>query len=129
MLKLAEKTKAFIVSAFKEGSFSIITLTISTLIVLALNPNPLTDEIFKTTYIIGFILTFGIIIFRIILNQYVIFKLRLDKLKSDLKKGDYTDLAQDTLQTAIKPIINDLAVMITEKITKETRKKETGESK
>ena len=81
---MAEKTKTFIVSAFKEGSFSIITLTISTLIVLALNPNPLTDDIFKMTYLMGFILTFGIIIFRIILNQYVIFKLRLDKLKSDI---------------------------------------------
>lgn len=121
-----QKTKVFIVSAFKEGSFSIITLTISTLIVLALNPNPLTDDIFKATYLIGFILTFGIIIFRIILNQYVIFKLRMDKLKSDLIKGDYSDLAQDTLQTAIKPIINDLAVMITEKITKETRKEQTS---
>lgn len=119
---MAEKTKAFVVSAFKEGSFSIITLTISTLIVLALNPNPLTDDLFQITYILGFILTFGIIIFRIVLNQYVIFKLRLAKLKKDIKKGDYTDLAKDTLQTTIKPIINDLVVMITEKIAKETRK-------
>lgn len=117
---MAEKTKAFIVSAFKEGSFSIITLTISTLIVLALNPNPLVDSTFKITYLIGFIATFSIIIFRLILNQYVVFRLRLDKLKGDLKNDDYSDLAKDTLQTAIKPIINDLVASITEKIKKET---------
>ena len=117
---MAEKTKAFIISAFKEGSFSIITLTISTIIVLALNPNPLVNDTFKFVYLIGFMLTFGTIIFRIILNQYIIFKLRIDKLKGDLKNNNYTDLTKDTLQDAIKPLMKEVFSALNKKLKKET---------
>ena len=117
---MAAKTKAFIVSAFKEGSFSIITLTISTIIVLALNPNPFINELFRITYIIGFMLSFATIIFRIILNQYVICRLRLDKLKGDLENDNYTDLTKDTLQTALKPLMKEVLSALNKRIKKET---------
>ncbi len=116
---MSSKFSRFVVSAFKEGSFSIITLTISTIIVLALNPNTVINDTFKITYLIGFILTFGVIIFRIILNQYIIFRLRLDKLKGDIQNDNYTDLTKDTLQTALKPILKEITQAIEKKIKKE----------
>jgi len=90
-----DKTKEIIKLTIKEGSINILMLTISCIVIFTLFPNTLISTVLELCWIMGFIVSVGIVIYRIILNQYVILKIRLDKMYKDMEENNYESLKSD----------------------------------
>lgn len=124
---MSMKSKEFLSTAFKEGSFTILSFMASSLVILANFPNEFVLNVMLYCYLIGFVLSFSIISYKIILNQYVMFRLRMNKLKFDMLNNDHSDLKNDnTIQGDLVPIATDLIKEASEKISelKEKSKEE-----
>lgn len=124
---MSMKSKEFLNTAFKEGSFTILSFMASSLVILANFPNEFVLNVMLYCYLIGFVLSFSIISYKIILNQYVMFRLRMNKLKFDMLNNDHSDLKNDnTIQGDLVPIATDLIKEASEKISelKEKSKEE-----
>ncbi len=103
------KTKELLKGIIKEGSLNILAYAVSCIIVLSTIKDPLIALIFTIIFALGFIISFAIMTTRIIVNQYIAIKLKLDKLKSDMVKDNYEDLEkEDSITNVAKELINPI---------------------
>lgn len=117
-----EKYKEFATMAFKEGSVTILTLTVTTLLILANFPSDVLSTIIFYCYVVMFLTSFIVVTFRVGLNQYIIMKLKIDKMKGDCINNNYADLKADDLKASLAPMIEPFIKAVTDKVAKKDDK-------